>query len=121
MVEEAFSVIRHRPSTAISAPPSGARRPTRISADRSGGMITGRTEKEWGHTGVSRMQESLKYWLYQLAGSNVQNGQTSTTERVYIMTWYQKAILGATIGFGVLTALFMLIGLLKRIKAGKKA
>jgi beta-glucosidase len=69
----------------------------------------------------SRMQESLKYWLYQLAGSNVQNGQTSTTERVYIMTWYQKAILGATIGFGVLTALFMLIGLLKRIKAGKKA
>ena len=86
-----------------------------------GGMAASKSDIQKDMYFQSRMQESLKYWLYQLAGSNVQNGQTSTTERVYIMTWYQKAILGATIGFGVLTALFMLIGLLKRIKAGKKA
>ena len=68
-----------------------------------------------------KMQESIKYWLYQLAGSNVQNGQTSTTERVYVKTWYQKALNYATIGFAAVTVLFMLIGLLKRFKAGKKA
>ncbi len=67
------------------------------------------------------MKTSLKYYLYNIAASNVMNGTTSTTERIYVLTWYQKALYGASIAFGLLTLLFSVIGLVKRGKEKKAA
>ena len=62
------------------------------------------------------MKYNIKFWLYNLAKSNVMNGMKSTTELKYVLTWYQKAIYGATAGFGVLTVLFAILGLLRTRK-----
>lgn len=67
------------------------------------------------------MKYNLKFWMYQLAGSNAMNGVTSTTELKYVLTWYQKAMYGADAAFGVLAVLFAVTGLVKRRKNGKKA
>lgn len=67
------------------------------------------------------MKYNLKFWMYQMAGSNVMNGMTSTTERQYVLTWYQKAMYGADAVFGVLTVLFAALAILKGRKAAKKA
>lgn len=67
------------------------------------------------------MKYNIKFWLYQIADSNVMNGLSATTEMQYVMTWYQKALLGAEIGFGVLTVLFAVLGFLKYRKNKKAA
>lgn len=67
------------------------------------------------------MKYNIKYWLYQIADSNVMNGLSSTTELRYVLTWYQKALYGAMGVFGVLTALFAIVGLLKAFKKEKTA
>ena len=53
-----------------------------------------------------KMKDAIKYYAYTTAGSNAMNGITSNTELVYVTTWWQNLLKGATIGFGVLTALF---------------
>ena len=53
-----------------------------------------------------KMKEGLKYFLYSTAKSNAMNGILNNTETVYVRTWWQNAIMGAEIGFGVLTLLF---------------
>lgn len=63
------------------------------------------------------MKYNLKYWMYTLAQSNAMNGISSTTEIVYVNTWYQNAVIAATAVFGVLTLVCAALGLLKRKKA----
>ena len=67
-----------------------------------------------------KMKTALKYYVYTTAGSNAMNGLTSDTEMVYVRTWWQNAILGATIAFGVLTALCALGFILSLVKRGKE-
>lgn len=67
------------------------------------------------------MQYNIKFWLYQLADSNSMNGQTATTQLQYVLTWYQKALYGVSIGLGVLTAVFAIMGLLRLNKNKKSA
>ena len=66
-----------------------------------------------------QIQDNLKYCLYNFAQSNAMNGVSSTTEIQYVRTWVQNALLGATICLGVLTALFLLLGIIndRRSKA----
>ena len=67
------------------------------------------------------MKYSLRFWLYQLANSNVMNGLKSTTELKYVLTWYQKTAYGAAAGFGVLTLLFAVLWSLRAAKNKKEA
>jgi len=67
------------------------------------------------------MKQNIKYWVYNMAQSVAMNGLTSTTEKVYVLTWYQKALYGGAIGVGVLCALFAVISLIKRSKERKAA
>ena len=63
-----------------------------------------------------QMQQSIKHCLYQFVQSNAINGMSSTTEIVYVQTWYQKALQYATIGLGVLTGLFLLLAVINDLK-----
>ncbi len=62
------------------------------------------------------MKSNLKYWFYNLADSNAMNGLKRTTEIKQVLTWYQKAIYGASGAFGVLTVLFAALALVKSKK-----
>ena len=66
-----------------------------------------------------QMKQSIKYALYNIAQSNAMNGISSTTEIQYIRTWYQNALLAATICLGALTALFLLLAVLNDRKSKK--
>ena len=66
------------------------------------------------------MKQSLRYYVYNIAQSNAMNGISSTTEIVYVRTWVDNAILGAEIGFGILTALCLILAIRNDIKSGKK-
>lgn len=56
-----------------------------------------------------KMKQGIKYYLYTFAGSNAMNGLTTTSERVYVRTWWQNALRGVEIGLGVLTALCVIL------------
>ncbi len=85
-----------------------------------GTMLAGPTSydgTEWGTMTASRsaiasdavfqqkMKDAIKYYLYTTAGSNAMNGITSDVELVYVRTWWQNAVTGATVAAGILTAL----------------
>ena len=87
---------------------------------RGGTMLAGPTSydgTEWGTMTASRsaiasdavfqqkMKDAIKYYLYTTAGSNAMNGITSDVELVYVRTWWQNAVTGATVAAGILTAL----------------
>ena len=65
------------------------------------------------------MKQGIKYFAYTFAASNAMNGITSNTTMVYVRTWYQNAILGAEIGFAVLTVAFAAIGVVTSQKKKK--
>ena len=66
-----------------------------------------------------QMKKGIKYALFNIAQSNAMNGISSTTEIVYVKTWYENVLFGATIGLSVLTALFLLLGVLADRKSKK--
>ena len=90
------------------------------------------TETEWGSMTSNKakiekdavfqqkMKDAIKYFVYATAGSNAMNGITSDVELVYVRTWWQNAVTGATIGFGVLTALFALLYIIALLKSRKE-
>ncbi len=86
-----------------------------------GTMAASKSEIQKDQTFQEMMKFNLKFWVYQLAQSNAMNGISSTTEIQYVTTWWQNAILGAEIAFGVLTVLFAVVGLLKAKKAKAQA
>lgn len=63
-----------------------------------------------------KMQYTLKTWLYSCAQSNVMNGISNTSKIVKVTPWWLAAIYAAAGVTGILTALFLVLG----IKAGKK-
>ena len=82
-----------------------------------GNMASSKSAIEKDQSFQEMMKFNLKFWVYQLAQCNAMNGISSTTEIQYVSTWWQNALLGAEIAFGVLTVLFAVIGLLKAGKA----
>lgn len=66
-----------------------------------------------------KMKDAIKTYAYTTAGSNAMNGITSSTELIYVKTWWQKAVLGAEIAFAVLTAVCAACYVLSLVK-GKK-
>ena len=85
-----------------------------------GAMEASKSEIEKDEYFQQQMKQGIKYYLYNIAQSNAMNGISSTTEIVYIRTWVDKAILGAEIGLGILTALGFLLAVINDIKSGKK-
>ena len=63
-----------------------------------------------------QIQQNLKHYLYQICQSNAINGMSSTTEIVYVQTWYQKALQYATYGLGAITVLFLLLAVINDSK-----
>ena len=68
---------------------------------------------------VSAMREATKHILYTVANSNAMNGIGYATVVEEVRGWWQDAILYGRIGFGVLTALFLLlaVGSSRKVKA----
>ena len=54
-----------------------------------------------------KMQLGIKSYLYSAARSNALNGITENTKINYVLTWWQKAIIGAEITTGILTVAFL--------------
>ena len=67
------------------------------------------------------LRTNIKYFLYQIVQSNAMNGISSTTEIVPVRTWVDNALTGATIGTAILTALFLILAIVKSLKKEKKA
>jgi len=85
-----------------------------------GAMANSKAEIEKDVWFQEQMKDNIKHCLYQFAQSNAMNGISSTTEIVYIRTWVDNALLGGTICFGALTALFLVIAIVKDIKSRKE-
>ncbi len=67
-----------------------------------------------------QMKANIKYFLYNLVQSNAMNGISSTTEIVYVTTWYETALTVATWTLAVLTAACLVMAVLKDRKARKE-
>ena len=107
----------------------------RVTVQGGGGGMLGSTPNyetsEIGTMGASKnviaadetfqvaMKQIIKYYAYNLASSNAMNGITSNTRMVYVRTWWQNAILGAEIGFAVLTVAFVALGVVTSMKKKK--
>ena len=66
------------------------------------------------------MQEALRHYLYVFASSNAMNGISPDSTVVRVATWWEKAIMGTDIGFGVLSAL-ALVGYAVAASKAKKS
>lgn len=66
------------------------------------------------------MKYNIKFWLHAMAGSNAMNGLTNTTEVIYQLTWYQKALIAAIAVSGILTAGCMAVYGVKAAKNKKE-
>jgi beta-glucosidase len=66
------------------------------------------------------MRQAIKYYLYQMAQSNAMNGISSTTEIVYVATWYENALKIATWALAELTALCLVLAVVKDLKSRKQ-
>ena len=53
----------------------------------------------------NRIKESLHYTLYAYVNSNLMNGVTDSTSVDYVLTVWQKGLIGVDVLFGVLTVL----------------
>jgi beta-glucosidase len=67
-----------------------------------------------------QMKEGIKYYLYNLAQSNAMNGISSTTEIVYITTWYERALQIATYVLAALCAICLIIAAYNDLKSLRK-
>ena len=63
-----------------------------------------------------KMQLAVKSYLYSIARSNAMNGITENTKTNYVLTWWQKAIIGAEAATGALTVVFLAVDVLKKRK-----
>ena len=62
------------------------------------------------------LKQMLKYDLYTFANSNTMNGVTSDTRVVHVTPWWEATLKGLDIGFGVLTALAVVLYILPLLK-----
>ena len=63
-----------------------------------------------------KMQLAMKSYLYSIARSNAMNGITENTETRYVLTWWQKAIIGAEAATAALTVVFLAVDVFKKRK-----
>ena len=62
------------------------------------------------------LKQMLKYDLYTFANCNTMNGVTSDTRVVHVTPWWEATLKGLDIGFGVLTALAVVLYVLPLLK-----
>ena len=67
-----------------------------------------------------QMREGIKYYLYNIAQSNAMNGISSTTEIVYITTWYERALQIAAYALAALAAICLVIAVYNDFKSLRK-
>ncbi|MBQ6120997.1 MAG: glycoside hydrolase family 3 C-terminal domain-containing protein [Clostridia bacterium] len=67
------------------------------------------------------MRRGIKYTIYNVAQSNAMNGISSTTEIVYVTTWYETALTIATWALAALTACCLFMAIYRDLKGKKKA
>ena len=65
------------------------------------------------------IKDSLHYTLYAYANSNLMNGLTSSTSVDYVLTLWQKALIGVDVVFGALTVLCLAL-YVRKIKKCKE-
>ena len=63
-----------------------------------------------------KMQLAIKSYLYSIARSNAMNGITENTKTNYVLTWWQKAIIGAEAATAALTVVFLAVDVFKKRK-----
>ena len=63
-----------------------------------------------------KMQLAMKSYLYSIARSNAMNGITENTRTNYVLTWWQKAIIGAEVVTAALTVVFLAVDVFKKRK-----
>ena len=68
-----------------------------------------------------QMKDSLKFYLYNIAQSNAMNGVSSTSQIVYITTWYERTLQIATWSLAALTAVCFVLAVAKDAKARKES
>ena len=89
---------------------------------KKGSMNSHRQEIEADGYFQQKMHDSIKYYMYSAARSNALNGITPDTQIQYVLTWWQKAILGAKYATAGLSVLFLLLWCLaqRKNKGGNK-
>ena len=85
-----------------------------------GPMASSKTAIEKDVWFQEQMKDGIKYYLYNLAQSNAMNGISSTTEIVYVTTWYERALQIATWALAALTLLCLCMAVIKDFKSLKK-
>ncbi len=68
-----------------------------------------------------KMQQILKYYCYNVANSNAMNGLDQNITFVTVRTWWQNALTGAQVAFGVLTVASLTMYALSFKKKSTKA
>ena len=86
-----------------------------------GAMAASKGEIEKDTWFQEQMKQSIKYFLYNIAQSNAMNGISSASQIVYVATWYEQALQIATWSLAGLTALCLVIAVVKDLKSRKKA
>lgn len=54
---------------------------------------------------MAALKQAMTWQNYAIANSNALDGMSSSSELVSVRTWYDNALTGATVAFGVLTVL----------------
>ena len=67
-----------------------------------------------------QMKQGIKYYLYNIAQSNAMNGISSTTEIVYITTWYELVLQIAAYALAALCAICLIIAVYNDFKSLRK-
>ena len=63
-----------------------------------------------------KMQLAMKSYLYSIARSNAMNGIAENVKTIYVLTWWQKAIIAIQIGTAFLTLVFLAVDIFKKRK-----
>ena len=67
-----------------------------------------------------QMREGIRYYIYNLAQSNAMNGISSTTEIVYVTTWYERLLQILTWALAALTVISLVIAGYNDVKSLRK-
>ena len=65
------------------------------------------------------MKDVLKTYVYNIVASNGMNGVTSSTQVVYVRTWWQNALIGTAAALGVVTAGLAAVYVAKSVRRKK--
>jgi len=86
------------------------------SASKFGSMASNKAKILKDTEFQEKMQLAMKSYLYSIARSNAMNGISENTKTNYVLTWWQKAIIGAEAATAALTVVFLAVDVLKKRK-----